>query len=63
MAFIPLFYTKKTVAFDFSKLDIFFKKNEEVICPVHLLTYLLKLYKMAPSVFWSILIEKNGFIH
>jgi hypothetical protein len=35
----------------FSKLDIFFKKNEEVIWSVHLLTYLLKFGERGPSVF------------
>jgi hypothetical protein len=40
----------------FSMLDIFFKKNEEVIRSLHLLTYLLKLGERGPSVFWSFFI-------
>ena len=31
----------------------FFKKNEEVIWPVHLLTYLLKLGERAPQYFYD----------
>jgi hypothetical protein len=37
--------------YGFSILDIFFKKNEEVIWSSHLPTYLLKLSAEAPQYF------------
>jgi hypothetical protein len=37
----------------FAVLDIFFKKNEELISSIHLLTFLLKLGGRSPSVFFD----------
>ena len=47
-------------AFLFPVLDIFFKKNEEVIWSVHLQTYLLKFGERGPSVFFQIAQRKTG---
>jgi hypothetical protein len=45
----------------FSKLDIFFKKNEEVIWSQYFLTYLLKLGERGPSVF-LVIFNRTGRI-
>jgi hypothetical protein len=53
IGFIPAIPRLISSAYIFSKLDLFFKKNEEVIWPQHGLNLSFKIWrKGAPQYFW-----------